>query len=447
MTKKILVIGAGLSGTLLAIRMAQRGFDVELIEKRPDMRTTEVVEGRSINLALSDRGIKALRMIGMDEELQKDCIPMRGRLIHPLGADTFLSPYSGRKDKFINSISRGGLNIALLNKAETYPNLKVIFNAPCLNVNFDHNTAVFQKDSGEFEVHADFIFGADGANSAVRKSMFEQSHKLHFNFSQEYLSHAYKELVIPPAENGGFRIEKNALHIWPRGGYMMIALPNLDGSFTVTLFLGHKGENSFEKLKTEKDVVDFFQVNFPDAVSHMPTLVDDFFGNPTGLLATIKCFPWSVENRSLILGDAAHAIVPFYGQGMNASFEDVVVFDELFEKYDGDWDLTIERYNATRKNDTDAIADLAIDNFYEMRDKVANPAFQHKRQLEMKLENAFEEYQSKYSMVTFNDEIPYSEAMNKGRRQDDLLLKYCENIEDVTKLDLDEALNYVKNNL
>ncbi|MBL6962529.1 MAG: FAD-dependent monooxygenase [Bacteroidetes bacterium] len=447
MPKKIIIVGAGLSGTLLAIRLAQKGLQVSLYEKRSDMRKDGRVEGRSINLALSDRGLKALKMIGMDEEIQKDCIPMKGRKIHPVSGEPFVSPYSGRADKYINSISRGGLNISLLNKAEQFSNLELCFDKACLGIDYHGPIAQFQDKQGQkFEVEADFIFGADGSNSVVRKSMLALSHHLLFSYSQEYLGHAYKELVIPPAVNGGFRLDNNALHIWPRGGYMMIALPNLDESFTVTLFLPHKGPNSFEKLDNASKLIQFFKENFPDALTHMPSLVDDFFSNPTGLLLTVKCLPWQVNGKSLLLGDAAHAIVPFYGQGMNASFEDVVVFDELLEKNQGNWEATINEYESVRKKDTDAIADLAIDNFYEMRDQVANEIFQRKRKLEMKLEQTFEDYMSKYSMVTFNENIRYSEAMIKGRRQDELLLEYCKEHTQMEDVKLEEALEYINTN-
>jgi kynurenine 3-monooxygenase len=446
MAKKVLIIGAGLSGALLAIRLAQRGMQVTLVEKRGDIRKLEFVGERSINLALSDRGLRALRMVDLEDDILKHCIPMLGRRIHPQGGGEFTSLYSGREGKCINSVSRGGLNIALLNKAESYDNLEMIFDAPCESVDFKNSKTTFKNESDgkTFDLDTDYIFGTDGSNSAVRKSMFENHHHLLFSYSQSYLSHAYKELIIPPSDGGGFRIEKNALHIWPRGGYMLIALPNLDGSFTVTLFLAHKGENSFELLQNGDDVIEFFQTNFPDAILHMPGLVEDFFSNPTGLLATIKCEPWSVDGKTVLMGDAAHAIVPFYGQGMNASFEDVVVFDELLEKNQGNMEATIAEYGTIRKKDTDAIADLAIDNFYEMRDHVANPVFQRKRQIEMQLEKTFPDYMSKYSMVTFNENIPYASAMNKGRKQDEKLMELCSPVASIEELDIKSVYKELK---
>jgi kynurenine 3-monooxygenase len=446
MAKKIIIVGAGLCGTLLAIRLAERGMMVVLAEKRPDIRKMEFVGGRSINLALSNRGLKALRLVGLENEILEQCIPMPGRRIHPLGRAEFTSPYSGRGGYSINSVSRGELNSALLNKAASFSNLEMFFNTSCTGVDFEKPKACFEDHVSQqkFEIEADYIFGADGSNSAVRNSMLVQSHQLLFSYSQSYLSHAYKELTIPADENGYFRIEKNALHIWPRGGFMMIALPNLDGSFTVTLFLAHKGENSFEQLKTGADLRMFFEKNFPDALPHMPGLEQDFFSNPTGLLATYKCEPWLAGDKVMLMGDAAHAIVPFYGQGMNASFEDVTVFDELLDFHQGDMDTTLKEYSSIRKKDTDAIADLAIDNFYEMRDHVADPVFQLKRQLEMKLERSFKLYRSKYSMVTFNENIPYEHAMKKGRAQDEKLMKICKEIETVNEIDLKQLYKELK---
>jgi kynurenine 3-monooxygenase len=446
MPEKVLIIGAGLCGTLHAIRMAERGHQVILTEKRSDIREADTYEGRSINLALSDRGFRGLRLAGMEEEVRGQCIPMYGRRIHPLDGEEFTSPYSGREGKYINSVYRGGLNITLLNKAETYPNLELHFDTSCQGVNYRTGVTDFTNDVTEekFKFKADYIFGTDGSNSAVRRSMQAISHRLVFSYSLSYLSHAYKELTIPPAKAGGYRIEKNALHIWPRGGFMLIALPNLDGSFTVTLFLANKGEKSFEQLNSEEAVLKFFESEFPDVVPHMPDLLKDFSRNPTSLLATIKCGPWSAGDKVLLMGDAAHAIVPFYGQGMNASFEDVVVFDALLDEVEGDIGRAISTYSSVRKADADAIADLAIDNFHEMRDHVANPVFQRKRQLEMKLEEMYPDYLSKYSMVTFNENIPYEQAMRKGRAQDERLMEVCSGIESVEDLILEQVYQELK---
>jgi len=423
---KILIVGAGLCGTLLAIRMAQRGYQVELREQLADMRVGNVAAGRSINLALSDRGLKALNTIGLKDEILKECIPMNGRMIHGVDGSLRLSKYSGRVGEHINSVSRGGLNIALLNKAETYANLTIHFDSKCTHVELDAGKAYFKNMKGETTaVHADVVMGTDGGGSAVRQSMMARTPELLFNYSQNFLPTGYKELSIPPAEDGTHRIEKNALHIWPRGKFMMIALPNLDGSFTVTMFNPIKGEASFDMLDTKDRLLAFFKQYYPDALTHMPTLSEDYFSNPVGVLGTIKCSPWQAFGKALLLGDAAHAVVPFYGQGMNASFEDVRILDETLEKKKGDWEEVFKTFQENRIADANAIADLAIDNFQEMQDKVADIVFIKKRKLEMQLENEYKDYYSKYSLVTFRPELPYSEAMKRGRKQDELLLKIC----------------------
>ncbi|MAZ73718.1 MAG: kynurenine 3-monooxygenase [Flavobacteriaceae bacterium] len=429
MTKNqnILIIGAGLCGSLLALRMAQRGYHVTLIEKRPDLRKEEQDAGRSINLALSDRGLKGLRLAGVEEKALALCIPMLGRMIHDKEGNTFLSKYSGRKDEYINSISRPGLNMLLLDEAEKMPNVEIIFNKGCKTVDLENGSATFKDFTTNDEVtyNGDIILGTDGAGSAVRKSMFNHK-KFLFSFSQEWLTHGYKEISIPAAKDGGYRTEKGALHIWPRGEDMLIALPNLDGSFTVTLFLPYSNSDyCFDNLTTPEMVTEYFSKEYPDAVTLMPNLVEEYFGNPTGPLGTIKCSPWSSYGKTLLLGDAAHAIVPFYGQGMNASFEDVVVFDEILNQFEGekDWNKIFYEYEKVRKKDTDAIADLAVDNFHEMKEHTASPLFQQKRKLETAFEAQFpEEYYSKYSLVTFNEDISYAEALKKGRAQDKAIL-------------------------
>lgn len=422
----ILIIGAGLCGTLLAIRMAQRGYRITVCEKRPDMRTTDLSAGRSINLALSNRGLKALRLVGLEDAVRNECIPMYGRMIHARTGQPFLSKYSGRPDEYINSVSRSGLNIALLNVAETYDTIDLKFGMNCTNIDLKNAVAHFQQNP---DIQADVVIGTDGAGSAVRRSMMSHTTELLFNYSQDFLRHGYKELTIPAMEDGSYRIEKNALHIWPRGNFMVIALPNLDGSFTVTMFHPYGGDYGFDALDTRQKVKQFFEEQFPDLPPHAPTLLDDYFTNPVGTLGTIRCYPWQAFGKALIMGDAAHAIVPFYGQGMNASFEDVTVFDDVLEKYEGDWERVFTTFQDTRQSDANAIADLAVDNFYEMRDHVANPVFLKKRQLEMQLEQTFPDYYSKYSLVTFNENMSYSEAMKRGRQQDEILMNLCEHHE------------------
>jgi kynurenine 3-monooxygenase len=421
----ILIIGAGLCGSLLAIRMAQKGYKVSLMEKRPDLRKVDISAGRSINLAFSNRGMKGIRLVGLEKKVQQLCIPMNGRMIHDQEGNTFFSPYSGRSNEYINSISRGDLNALLLNEVDAMPNIEVYFNQGCKNIDLENAEATFKDYTKNTlsTVKADIVLAADGAGSAVRKSMYLHK-KFLFSFSQNYLGHGYKELSIPAVNNQEYQTEKNALHIWPRGEDMLIALPNLDGSFTVTLFLAYEdGQHNFAQLNSAEAILAYFNKQFPDAVAMMPNLIQEFQENPTGPLGTIKCSPWHSYGKTLLLGDAAHAIVPFYGQGMNASFEDVVVFDQILDSHTGDWNATFKAYEAARKKDTDAIADLAVDNFHEMKEHTASDLFRQKRVLETAFEKEFpQDYYSKYALVTFNEHIGYREAMIKGRAQDKAIL-------------------------
>lgn len=423
--QNILIIGAGLCGSLLALRLGQRGYNVTVYEMRPDLRKTDISAGRSINLAFSDRGNKAMKLVGIEDKVKALCIPMNGRMLHDKEGNTFLSNYSGRDYEYINSISRGELNGLLLTEAEKHDNVTIHFNKKCKSVDFENTTALFEDyhTKDRFIEDADAIIATDGAGSALRRSYYLEK-KFLFSFSQDWLTHGYKELSILPTEDGGYKTYKNALHIWPRGDFMLIALPNLDGSFTVTLFLSYdEGAYNFNNLTTPEMVTEFFQKEFPDALELMPNLVDDFFENPTAPLGTVKCSPWHYKGNTLLMGDSAHAIVPFYGQGMNASFEDVVEFDAVLEQHEGDWETVFSAYEKRRKKDTDAIADLAIDNFHEMKDHVGQEIFQEKRKIEMALESTFpEDYSSKYSLVTFNEDIGYREAMLKGRAQDKAIL-------------------------
>jgi kynurenine 3-monooxygenase len=436
--EKVIIIGAGLSGSLLAIYLAKRGIAADVYEARGDMRTETVAAGRSINLALSNRGIRALSEVGLDAFMLAEAVPMYGRMIHGIDGSTKLLPYSGRAGEYINSVSRRGLNVALINEAEKYPGVRFHFNERC--VAFDCRTGEARLENG-LHLKADTVIGTDGAGSVIRNAMFRDVER--FDFSIKWLEHGYKELHIPATEDGGFRLEKNALHIWARGSYMMIALPNFDGSFTVTMFLAHKGENSFERLFDRESLMRFFEANFADSIPLMPALVEDFFANPIGNLGTVKCYPWNVGGKSLLIGDAAHAVVPFYGQGMNASFEDCRVLNELIGEHGTNWSDVFDDFVGVRKPNADAIAEMAEENFYEMRDSVADPVFQRKRELETKLEHEFPEYFSKYSMVTFRDDLPYSVARQKGNAQDRFLMELCTDIESVSELDLKEVFDRV----
>ncbi len=464
---KIVIIGAGLAGSLLAIYLAKRGIAVDVYESRGDMRLEDVAAGRSINLALSDRGIAALREVGMDEYMLAEAVPMYGRMIHAVSGETRLLPYSGRQGEYINSVSRAGLNIALINEADKFANVTFHFNARC--VDFDCASGVAKFSDGA-AASGDTVIATDGAGSAVRTAMMHGGVE-RFDFSQTWLEHGYKELHIPSPANSpvatspGTDLDINALHIWPRQKFMMIALPNFDGSFTCTLFLAHTGGNAsvneragatvgvgtlangrvsaFDTLTSEDAVRSFFEREFPDATQLMPTLTEDFFANPTGNLGTIKCFPWNVGGKVLLLGDSAHAVVPFYGQGMNCAFEDVRVLDQLIDKHGTHWETVYEEYGKLRKVNTDAIADMAEENFYEMRDATADPVFVRKRELETKLEQTFSDYFSKYSMVTFREDLPYSVAKDKGNAQDRLLMQICSQTNDVEKLDLADVMKRI----
>ncbi|ELR70939.1 Kynurenine 3-monooxygenase [Fulvivirga imtechensis AK7] len=410
--EKIAVVGAGLVGSLVAIYLAKRGYGVDLYERRHDMRRSGAEGGRSINLALSNRGLLPLSEVGLGEAAKKMVIPMRGRMMHSeKGALTFQA--YGREDQAINSISRGGLNELLMNEAEKN-GVNIHFNHRCTDIDFDNSKLFFDIDGAQKTETADIIIGADGAFSVVRGIMQKTDR---FNFSQHYIEHGYKELSIPPDADGNFKLEKNALHIWPRGNYMLIALPNLDGSFTCTLFFPFEGDPSFEKLRTLQDVDQFFKATFPDARELMTTLLEDYQQNPTSSLVTVKSYPW-VKNKTLIIGDASHAIVPFYGQGMNSGFEDCRILNQILDQYSDDWKTTLQVFSNTRKIDADAISDLALQNFVEMRDLVADKDFLLRKKIEAKLHELFpDRWIPLYSMVTFNEGIRYSEAMKIGKKQ------------------------------
>ncbi|SCY25574.1 kynurenine 3-monooxygenase [Nonlabens sp. Hel1_33_55] len=427
----ILITGAGLCGALLGLRLAQRGYNVNVLEKRPDMRTKIVDAGRSINLALSDRGLSALKMVGLGDKVKELCIPMKARMIHPKDGKVLTSNYSGRDDDYINSISREDLNKLLLDKADEYKKVQIDFKREITSVDLRQGSVDYKnlEDNQIKHWNPDILLGTDGAGSRVRAAMARQR-DFFFSYTTNWLPHAYKELRMPPADDGGWRIDKHALHIWPRGGFMLIALPNLDGSFTMTLFMRRKDSpHSFEEITTDDQVTEFFKEEFPDVYDQIPDLLEQYQRNPVPPLGTVRCSPWAAHGKVLMMGDACHAIVPFYGQGMNAGFEDVLVFDQILEECE-DWDDAMNRFSIERKPDTDAIADLALDNFVEMRDSVSHPNFQTKRAIEMKLESAFakEQYSSKYSLVTFPPEgMGYREAMIKGRAQDKAIIWLIDN--------------------
>lgn len=421
MSKNINIIGAGLVGSLLSIYLAKKGYKVNIYERRSDMRKIKMSAGKSINLALSDRGWRGLEGVGIADEIRKIAIPMYGRYIHKKDGTSAFQPY-GKKEQAIYSVSRAEINMKLMDLAERDANVKIHFNERCTNVDRNKTDMSFVNEETKqiTTVHSDLIFGADGAFAATRLNMQLSSDR--FEYNQHYISAGYKELIIPPGKNGEFLLEKNALHIWPRGSFMMIALPNPDGNFTCTLFLPFEGEKSFEKLKTRDDIKKFFEEEFSDAVPLMPTLLDDFFNNPTSSLVTVKCFPWVFDNKVALIGDAAHAIVPFFGQGMNCGFEDCVVLNELIAKHNEDWNKILPEYQQLRKPDGDAIADLAIANFIEMRDKTADPKFLLQKKIEARFnEKHPDKWIPLYSMVTYSPHIRYSTALKEGERQEAIM--------------------------
>lgn len=441
----VIIVGAGLAGSLMAIYLAQKGLSVEIYESRPDMRTTDMSAGRSINLALSNRGSWALREAGVLDLILSEGVKMPGRMLHSKEGQLQFAPYGKDESQYINSISRGGLNQQLMTAAEQYPNVTLHFEQRCVGVDVERAQVTVEDAHTQAQrtVQGCTIIGGDGANSAVRRALEAQ---LPGYASQvDWLEHGYKELTIPPTEDGGFALEQHALHIWPRGSYMLIALPNADGSFTCTLFFPFEGNPSFASLDTPEKVQAFFEEEFGDAVPFLSNLQEEFANNPVGKLGTLTCAPWAYEDKVVLLGDAAHAIVPFYGQGMNASFEDCRILNACIDRHGvGNWAAAYADYQARRKPNGDAIGQLAIENFYEMRDHVADPTFRKKRALEHLLENTYEDYHSKYSLVTFQPDIPYAVAQALGNEQDKLLMQLCRNVENIEELDLNQTYEQLK---
>lgn len=414
--RNITIIGAGLVGSLLAIFLAKQGYKVSVFERRPDMRRKGEFGGRSINLALSNRGWWPLEQAGVADEVREMIIPMKGRMMHDLDGELTFQPY-GNEGQFINSVSRAGLNMVLINNADSQ-GVDFNFDHFCLDVDLG-STIVKLENKGQVKnVSSDLIIGADGAFSTVRLAMQMTDR---FNYSQQYIDHGYKELTIPAGKNREFQLEKNALHIWPRGNYMLIALPNQDASFTCTLFFPFDGDPSFSSLKNTNQVEKFFNTTFPDAVSLLGSMPAEFFQNPTSSLVTVKCYPW-VMDKVLIIGDAAHAIVPFYGQGMIAGFEDCRILNGLIEEFDGSWDEILPAYQENRKPDGDAISSLALRNFIEMRDLVGDRNFILRKKIEARLhQNYPDKWIPLYSMVTFNEKMRYSEAERIGKIQEKIM--------------------------
>ena len=435
--QKIHIVGNGLIGSLLSVFFARKDFEVELYETRPDMRQSKIGGGRSINLVVTERGLQALDAVGLKDKALKISTPMKGRMLHDIEGKKTYVPYGQKDNEVINAISRGALNMLLMDAADDYENINTHFDKRCTDYDLKNNVLTFNASE---KVEAEIVIGADGAFSAIRRAMLGQM--MNFDYAQNFLDAGYKELIIPAAKDGGFVMEDDALHIWPRGQYMLIALPNKDGSFTCTLFFPYEGEDSFAALKNSEDVIAFFKRVFPDALELMPTLAEDFAENPVGSLVTVRCNPWHVDGQALLIGDAAHAIVPFFGQGMNCGFEDCFVLDQLIKDGDPDWASVFREFNKLRKPNAEAIADMAIENYTEMRDTTADPKFQLKKQVGFELEKRFpDNFIPRYSMVMFHPEIPYAEAKRLSEIQGNMLEKLCADITDSTQVNWQEAEN------
>jgi kynurenine 3-monooxygenase len=419
--QRLAIVGGGLVGSLWAVYLAKKGHEVHVFDRRSDIRKVKIVQGKSINLALSERGWKGLKGAGIEAEINKVALPMTGRLMHSVQGEITYQPY-GKEGQAIYSVSRGLLNQTLLKCADEFENVSLYFDHTCKDLQLDTNTIVFQdtQNNTTKELQFDRIFGTDGAFSAVRARLQRLDR---FDYSQEYLSHGYKELEIPPSANGDFQMDPNGLHIWPRGEFMMIALPNPDRSFTCTLFMAYEGKDAFENLNTDEEIMTFFNKYFGDAVPLMPELLQDFRNNPTASLVMTKCNPWHYQDKICLMGDAAHAIVPFYGQGMNAGFEDCTVLSQLMDQHGDNWSEMFQEYTRLRKPAGDAILQLALRNYIEMRDKTADERFLLQKKIEARFSAKYPDlWLPLYSQVSFSH-IPYADALQNGIEQDEIMKK------------------------
>ena len=441
--KRITIVGAGLTGALLGVLLGRRGYPVDLYERRPPESGNDADSGRSINLALSQRGIVALELAGLMDDVRPLLIPMEGRMLHLEDGSSQFSSYGQRDNEVIYSISRRDLNALLVREAVKAADVNVHFQRKCKSVDFTQKilTLTNDGDGSEQTIPFDLLIGADGAGSQVRRSLMDH---VGGHSRSEFLDHDYKELEIPAKAAGGYRFEQNALHIWPRGQFMLIALPNLDGSFTVTLFLPKQGEPSFDSLKNEAAIEKFFEDVFPTALSEMPDLLKDFFDHPAGRLGTVRCEPWHEADDGLILGDAAHAIVPFHGQGMNCAFEDCSELIRLLDQFDDDWMQVNSAFTSIRKPNADAIAEMAIENYTTMRSTVTDPKYALKKEIGFELERRFpQHYIPRYSMVMFHT-MPYAEALSAGVRQREILDRLTQSVDSIENVDWDLAEKLVK---
>ena len=418
--KNVIIIGAGLVGSLWAVYLSKAGYKVTIYERRSDIRKAEISAGKSINLALSNRGWKALDAVGVGDEIRKIAIPMYGRMMHDTNGNLTYQQY-GKDGQAIYSVSRGKINATMMDIAENYGDATIHYNHECIKVDPVKGIVHLKNtETGEeLEKQADLIFGADGAFSAVRYTSMQKLDR--FNYSQNYISDGYREILLPANADGSYQMDKNALHIWPRGRFMLIALANEDGSFTCTLFMPHEGDaNAFDKLKSKADVDQFFKTTFPDFYDMMPNVAEAWEDHPLSSLAIVRCYPWTAGKVAL-MGDAAHATVPFYGQGMNAGFEDCTVLSDLMKKHNENWTAIFEEYSETRKPDGDALQDLSLYNYHVMRDYVADPDFLLRKKIEAKFSTLYpEKWMPLYSQVTFSS-IRYSDAIKRGKFQEQIM--------------------------
>lgn len=440
--KSAIIVGAGLVGSLWAVYLSKAGYKVTIYELRPDIRQADISAGKSINLALSSRGWKALDAVGVGDEIREIAIPMYGRTMHDMEGNLTYQPY-GKEGQAISSVSRGGVNAKMMDIAEKVGGATIYYNQECIGAD-TKNGIVYLKsreDGKKTEAKADVVFAADGAFSAVRYHAMQKVPR--FNFSQKYIADGYREILLPANDDNSYKLEKNSLHIWPRGRFMLIALANEDGSFTCTLFMPHEGDkNSFDKLKSKEDVDTFFKTTFPDFYEMMPNIADAWGDHPLSSLAIMRSYPWH-NGKTALIGDAAHATVPFYGQGMNGAFEDCTVLWELMQKHNEDWGKIFEEYSPLRKPDGDALQDLSLDNYYVMRDFVADPAFLLQKKIEAKFSALYpNKWLPLYSQVTFSD-IRYSEAYNSGKKQDKIMKEVMDRPDIEEKWDADEIMNAI----
>lgn len=444
--EKITIVGGGLAGSLLSVMLGRRGYDVTVFEKRADMRKQTVDAGRSINLALAQRGIDALKRAELMDDVEPLLIPMRGRQLHLSSGEQEFSPYGQREHEVIYSVSRELLNGLMMTAAEEHERVNVRFEQSCEAIDLEKKQVTFQDLSTQAShvVEYDILIGCDGAGSRVRRQIMSA---INGESSSEFLEHDYKELTIPATANGEHKIEREALHIWPRGGFMLIALPNLDGSFTVTLFMPKKGSPSFESIEQSDELQAFFQSEFPTALDLIPDLATEFYGNPTGRLGTLRCEPWYFGDSAMILGDASHAIVPFHGQGMNAGFEDCAILSSMLDEADHDWKSVIAEFSRIRKPNADAIADMALENYITMRDSVRDEQFQLKKEVGFELERRLpNRFIPRYSMVMFHT-IPYADALARGLIQEEILNHLTVGKSSIEQVDLEEGCKLVEERL